>query len=85
MLHIVHVHNVTVCVVNVLPQNAGQDDCYAARLLVQRTNPGDARDYFFNVENERGADRYAVSLAVRGEAPGHALIGSIAPHFLSSA
>lgn len=45
--------------------DSGEDDCYAARLLVQHANPADARNYYFNVENERGADRYAVSLAVR--------------------
>uniref|UniRef100_A0A2P2I5N8 Kin of IRRE-like protein 3 n=1 Tax=Hirondellea gigas TaxID=1518452 RepID=A0A2P2I5N8_9CRUS len=44
---------------------SGSDDCYAARLVVQHADHADARNYYFNVENERGADRYAVALAVR--------------------
>ncbi|KAK3881869.1 hypothetical protein Pcinc_013721 [Petrolisthes cinctipes] len=41
-----------------------RDDCYSARLRVLGVDVGDARDYVLNVENDKGADRYAVGLRV---------------------
>ncbi|CAL4122568.1 unnamed protein product, partial [Meganyctiphanes norvegica] len=41
-----------------------RDDCYNARLRVQETDLADARDYILVVENDHGADRYAVGLLV---------------------
>nr|XP_053642506.1 basement membrane-specific heparan sulfate proteoglycan core protein-like [Cherax quadricarinatus] len=50
-------------------ENLAQDvreDCYSARLRVQGVDIADARDYVLNVENDKGADRYAVGLLVNG-------------------
>ncbi|XP_066948051.1 irregular chiasm C-roughest protein-like isoform X2 [Macrobrachium rosenbergii] len=50
-------------------ENLAQDsreDCYAARLRVQGADAADARDYHLNVENDKGADQYTVSLLVNG-------------------
>ncbi|KAG7162613.1 Kin of IRRE-like protein 3-like, partial [Homarus americanus] len=52
-----------------IAENLAQDareDCYSARLLVQGVDIADARDYVLNVENDKGADRYAVGLLVNG-------------------
>lgn len=44
----------------------GREDCYEARLHVRGVDHSDSRSYFLSVENERGADRHSVRLAVRG-------------------
>lgn len=48
------------------PQQDVRDDCYSARLRVLGVDVGDAREYVLNVENDKGADRYAVGLTVSG-------------------
>ncbi|XP_068228403.1 fasciclin-3-like [Palaemon carinicauda] len=49
-----------------LAQQDSREDCYAARLRVQGADAADARDYHLNVENDKGADQYTVSLSVNG-------------------
>lgn len=44
-----------------------REDCYEARLYVQDVEPSDSRSYYLAVENEKGSDRHAVHLTVRGE------------------
>lgn len=46
-----------------------REDCYEARLHVREAAPGDQRFYYLAVENDRGRDRHAVHLAVRGNPP----------------
>ncbi|XP_021944481.1 kin of IRRE-like protein 3 isoform X3 [Folsomia candida] len=41
-------------------------DCYEARLRVSRTDSADSRNYYLNIENSKGNDRYSVVLQVRG-------------------
>ena len=45
------------------------EDCYNAKLRVQHADIADERNYYLNVQNEKGSDRYAVALSVRGEQP----------------
>jgi hypothetical protein len=44
-----------------------RDGCYEARLHVKEVDPADSRNYYLAVENDRGTDRHAVHLAVRGK------------------
>jgi hypothetical protein len=44
-----------------------REDCYEARLHVREVDPADSRNYYLAVENERGTDRHAVHLSVRGK------------------
>ncbi|GLG92413.1 Irregular chiasm C-roughest protein-like Protein [Gryllus bimaculatus] len=46
-------------------QQDSRDDCFVAALHVTGAGPGDARRYSLLVENERGADRFGLQLAVR--------------------
>ncbi|PSN31763.1 hypothetical protein C0J52_27564 [Blattella germanica] len=43
-----------------------RDDCYEAKFTVKDVDLSDQRNYYLAVENERGKDRHAVHLAVRG-------------------
>ena len=42
------------------------DECYEARLRIQRVEMNDARHYYLTVENEIGSDSLSVTLAVKG-------------------
>lgn len=44
-----------------------REDCYEARLHVQDVEPSDSRSYYLAVENDKGTDRHAVHLTVRGK------------------
>nr|XP_045622310.1 hemicentin-2-like [Procambarus clarkii] len=61
-------------------ENLAQDvreDCYSARLRVQGVDAADARDYILNVENDKGADRYAVGLLVNEPVSMSTVIGIV--------
>ncbi|XP_045117704.1 irregular chiasm C-roughest protein-like isoform X1 [Portunus trituberculatus] len=49
-----------------LAQQDVREDCYSAKLRVQGVDVTDSRDYILNVQNDKGADRYAVGLRVNG-------------------
>lgn len=59
-----------------LAQDARQD-CYSARLRVQGADVTDSRDYILNVQNEKGADRYAVELRVNEPVSMSTVIGIV--------
>ena len=44
-----------------------REDCYEAKFTVKDVDLSDQRNYYLAVENERGTDRHAVHLAVKGE------------------
>lgn len=61
-------------------ENLAQDareDCYSARLRVQGVDVTDSRDYILNVQNEKGADRYAVGLRVNEPVSMSTVIGIV--------
>ena len=43
-----------------------REDCYQARLLIERLEPSDAREYRLEVENPRGTDSLLVVVKVSG-------------------
>lgn len=47
-----------------------REDCYKSTLHVNGVDSADSRPYYLVVENERGADRHAVTLRVDGEFTG---------------
>ncbi|XP_067128001.1 irregular chiasm C-roughest protein-like [Centruroides vittatus] len=42
-----------------------QQDCYQAKLIVQKVDGSDSRKYTLNIENEKGRESHAVALKVR--------------------
>ncbi|XP_068084855.1 kin of IRRE-like protein 2 [Anabrus simplex] len=55
-----------------------REDCYEAKLHVRQVDPEDARNYYLAVENERGADKYAIHLAVTEPVPMATLLSLVA-------
>ena len=47
-----------------------REDCYLATLHINQADIQDSRPYYLVVENERGTDRFAISLKVDGLFPG---------------
>lgn len=66
----IHTRSLDDSLSNFFCQQEGREDCYEARLHVRQTDHQDARNYYLTVENERGLDRHAVHLAVRGSYTG---------------
>ncbi|KAG0716419.1 Kin of IRRE-like protein 2 [Chionoecetes opilio] len=60
-----------------LAQQDVREDCYFARLRVQGVDVADSRDYILNVQNEKGADRYAVGLRVNEPVSMSTVIGIV--------
>jgi hypothetical protein len=57
---------VTLPIDTCFPQDK-REDCYEARLHVREVDHEDSRSYYLAVENERGTDRHAIHLAVKGK------------------
>ncbi|XP_068084854.1 synaptogenesis protein syg-1 [Anabrus simplex] len=59
-----------------------REDCYEAKLHVRQVNPEDSRNYYLVVENERGADKYAIYLAVTEPIPIATLLSLVTGSFI---
>ncbi|XP_045117706.1 irregular chiasm C-roughest protein-like isoform X3 [Portunus trituberculatus] len=60
-----------------LAQQDVREDCYSAKLRVQGVDVTDSRDYILNVQNDKGADRYAVGLRVNEPVSMSTVIGIV--------
>ncbi|KAL7637906.1 UNVERIFIED_CONTAM: hypothetical protein RMT77_011519 [Armadillidium vulgare] len=60
-----------------LAKESGSNDCYQARLRIQNVEMTDAQKYHLTVQNEKGDDKYYVSLTVKEPITMSTIIGIV--------